>query len=139
MSNNEKTTLSALRRNRFRLLAVCIIVFMAVMTYPSFDWVRRQMKWRLQRADAIAWMTSQAEFWSDLPVDQKPILDVPAPTPLQYFGTPGLRTACVVVANKNDVDRKQNELKALFPEATEIVVVSPGPGYTGIRSGIVNR
>ena len=139
MSNAKTTTPSVVHRNRFRLLGGCIIVFVSVMTYASIDWVQRQVKWRAQRADAIAWMNSQAEFWVDLPVDQEPKFGAQAPMPLRYFGAPGLRQVCVVVADKNDVDQKQAELKTLFPEATDILVVSPGPGYSGIRAGIVKR
>ncbi len=138
MPDSQRTSI-ARARNRFRFVVFGVGAALALVIYSGSEWVRAQMQWKSKRADAIAWMESQAAFWSDLSVDQQPNFDATAPTAIKFLGAPGLRGVCVVVANKGDVDTKQDELQALFPEATEILVVSPGPGYAGRRAHLVNN
>ncbi len=139
MSDTRKPAISVKSRSRSCLFLVCVLLLIAAFADVSISWVYRTLRWQAERTEAIAWMQSQAEFWTDLPVNQNPKLDVPAPMPLRLFGSPGLRSVCVVVTDQNQVEQKTIELKALFPEATNILVVSPGPGYEGRRAGVVNH
>ena len=109
---------------RFSLCAMALIV--AAITV----WLGFQMKRMNERAKAISWIEKQAAFWEDLPVEQGAKLDEGAPFPLALIGAPGVKKACVCIADKGSVAIKQRELERLFPEA-DILVVSPGPGYRG--------
>lgn len=96
------------------------------------------VNWKAQRTTAIGWIDAQAGFWEDLPVDQGSEFGVSPPFLLSHVGAPGLKHACVVVADKKLVPTKQAELERLFPEA-DIFVCSPGTGYKGKHADLVKH
>ncbi len=114
------------------------IAFLMMITATVAGGLTYLLNWKSQRETEIAWMQTNAEFWSDLPVDQTTRHDKLAPFALRLLGAQGLSQACIVVKNQREQKAKTRQLESLFPEA-EILVVVPGPGYHGRHSDILNR
>ena len=119
-----------LRRISLRLLFVITAIVACFVAYF--------LKWKTDRENALEWMNSQAVVWEDLLVDQTTYHDIQAPIMLRLVGGRGLSRVCVVILDKQEVQKKQAELEQLFPEA-EILVVSPGPGYKGKNAHLLPR
>ncbi len=124
--------------NRGRLLILEASLAFILLLLVAAPWLRSQWKWKADRSLALSWMNAQAAFWADLPVDQEPHLDGTAPMKIRFLGAPGLKQVCVVVPSASEVAAKQAELESLFPEA-EILVVSPGNGYSGKHAHLVKN
>ena len=95
-------------------------------------WLFPQLKWIVDRHRALDWVGTQAEYWRDMPVDQRAHLGADAPWRIRVFGEKGVDRLCVVV-QPDAVASRQRELELLFPEAS-VLVVAPGPGYVSDRA-----
>jgi hypothetical protein len=121
-------------RVRFGLRTLFVVVGVVAL------WLGYQWNWIRQWHAAMVWMKGQFEYWSDVPVSQQYSLRPGmAPWPLCMFGEQGMEDACVLVAIDEEPGKKQAELQRLFPEASNIAVLSPGPGYAGKHAGELKR
>ena len=80
---------------------------MLLLTTLVAVWLSFQVKWMQERAEAIAWIEDQADFWDDLPVEQGAKLDDRAPFPLRGWALQELgRLVCV--SPINSTSRRNN-------------------------------
>ena len=95
-------------------------------------WLFPQLKWIRDRHAALGWVSTQATYWQDMPVQQGSFPGGQAPWQIRMLGEPGMEMI-VAIVEKDEVTRKQRELQSLFPEA-HVGVHTPGPGYKGVHA-----
>jgi len=112
-------------RMRYRLRTLLIVITLVCV------WLAYHLNWIQRRRVAATWISSQASYWDDMPIQQG-IIPGTAPWRLRTLGAEGVQGISVVVY-KEDESRWKGELDRLFPEA-KVHVYTPGPGYHGKRA-----